>query len=398
MKIIQVINAFFPCKIWGGPPKNVLTLSKGLQARGHDVRVLTNNILDHKKRIRDNSFTGEWDGISVTYLKAYWWGKRANSLGFIVAPDLWRYRYLIKNADIIHIHGYRHFLFLGTSLLASLYGKPIVFQPRGSLTGQFGRTWLKRSFDCTIGRRILQSVAGIVSLSQEEELDAQKLGVSQSKITRILNPIDTEECPQLPNKQIFRQKWNIGSKDRVVLFLSRLHEKKGLDLLVEAFAKIKRRDIYLCIVGPDDGFLAKAQRLVAINDLGPRVIFTGPLYGLEKYEAYRAADIYVLPTRGSEGLPTTLIEACYAGIPVIVTKTTEAATIFAGKAGLAVDFNVDALEKAIITMLFDSASLKVYSEQTQSVLEKHFSLASALDRYEEFYAQVLSFPKNNGSY
>jgi glycosyltransferase involved in cell wall biosynthesis len=389
MKILHVILAFYPNQMWGGPPRIALTLGKGLQRRGHQVGVLTSNILDHERRMSTKSIQGEWEGLPVTYLNTIWKGRQANSMGFIFSPDLWRYRHLIQEADLIHIHGYRHFLFLGAILLARYYKKPVVFQPHGTMTGKFGRVELKKLYDGLIGRGLLQSIAQMVSLSQEEDADAGRLGIPSHKITRILNPIDPEECPQFPERYVFRRKWSIESHEKVILFLSRIHEKKGLDLLIQAFAQIQQKDIRLCVVGQDDGFLGEAQRLVAEKHLGNRVLFTGPLYGMEKYEAYRSADVYVLPTRGSEGLPTTVIEACYAGVPVIVTKTTEVANLLHERTGLAVECNADALQKAIETMINDAACLKAYSMQTSQVVRDYFSLNSALDRYETLYARAL---------
>ena len=96
MKIVQVINAFYPCKIWGGPPQNTYLLSKALINLGHNVEILTTNILDHNTRMSQKSFRGEWDDIPVTYMNAYWLGKRPNSVGFIITPDIFHFRSMIS--------------------------------------------------------------------------------------------------------------------------------------------------------------------------------------------------------------------------------------------------------------------------------------------------------------
>ncbi len=236
MRILQVIQAFYPCQIWGGPPQNTLILSKGLQTRGHKVEVLTTNILDYHTRMSSRSFRDKWEGVPVTYLKAYWWGKRANSVGFILAPDLWRYRHLIREADVIHIHGYRHFLFVGIFLLAQSYGVPYIVQARGTLTGRFGRTGLKKIFDQSLGRFILSRAAGVVALSKAEMEEYAAQGVSRARIVKILNPLDPSVCPNLPDGQAFRRRYGLKPNEKAVLYLARLHERKGLGLLIRAVA------------------------------------------------------------------------------------------------------------------------------------------------------------------
>jgi len=334
VRIVHVILAFYPCNIWGGPPQNTYNLVKGLQARGHQVEILTTNILDYRNRMSEQTIQKEWKGISVTYLNTYWFGKRSNSLGFIFVPALFRFKYIIKQADIVHIQGYRHFLFTFVSLL---------------------------------GKFLLKGAAGGVALSDEETQQFIAQGVHPNNIRKILNPFDPNICSNLP---------------------SGIHEKKGLDLLVEAFAKLNRPDVRLCVVGPDDGHLSKVKQLA--EDLGvfSSILFVGPLYGLDKFSAYCASDIYVLPTRGYEGLPTVILEAAYAGLPIIVTKNTEIADLINGVAGISIDYNVDELVKALETLLDNVSLREEYGKSAKNLIREQFNIEEALDRFESFYSSV----------
>ena len=388
MRIVHVILAFYPCNIWGGPPQNTYNLVKGLQARGHQVEILTTNILDYRNRMSDQTIQKEWKGIPVTYLNAYWFGKRSNSLGFIFIPALFRFRHIIKQADIVHIQGYRHFLFTFVSLLAKFYGVPFIVQPRGSLTHHLGRSGLKRLYDKVLGRFLLKAAAGGVALSDEETQQFIAQGVHPNNIRKILNPFDPNICLNLPGGKHFREKHGIGEHESVVLFLSRIHEKKGLDLLIEAFAKMNRRDVRLCVVGPDDGHLSRVKQLAQELDVSPSILFVGPLYGQDKFDAYCAADIYVLPTRGYEGLPTVILEAAYAGIPIVVTRNTEIADLIDGVAGISIDYNVDALIKALEKLLNNESLRKKYGESAKNLIREKFNIEEALDRFESFYSSV----------
>ena len=109
---------------------------------------------------------------------------------------------------------------------------------------------------------------------------------------------------------------------RMVLFLSRIHPKKGCDLLIEAFARVARRDplLRLVIAGPDEcGWQADLVALAAKLGAGPRVTFTGPLFGGLKWGALRSAEVLALPSH-TENFGITVAEALACGVPVLISN------------------------------------------------------------------------------
>jgi glycosyltransferase involved in cell wall biosynthesis len=393
MRVIQVAIGFYPSQIWGGFPSVVASFSKGLIQRGHQVTILSSNILDYRKPMKPDTFEGEWDGIPVVYLKAHWRGRRSDSMGFIWMPALWRYRHLVRDADVVHIHGYRTFMFVGAGLLAQRYKVPYLIQPHGSLPPLFGRVRLKRLFDYSIGPYILRRAAAGIALSDSEIADFSKYGVLAGKISQIMNPWDPAVCPQLPDGRAFRQRFGIPPDKKIALFLSRIHKKKGLDLLIEAMANLDVHDVLLCIVGPDDGFESTAREMISRLGLEDCTLFTGPLYDREKFEAYRAADLYVLPTRGVEGLPMTIVEALYCGTPVIVTRTTEIAELVDGRAGVAVDYDAEQLANAITRLLNDPDLREAFGREGQTLVAENFDLETVVDHLLETYNICAARPK-----
>ena len=385
MRILHAAIGFYPSQIWGGFPPVVASMSKGLIERGHQVAVLTSSILDYGRLMQRDSFEGEWDGIPVVYLKAHWRGRRSDSVGFIWMPDLWKYRRLIRDADLVHIHGYRTFMFVGAGLLAQYYHVPYLVQPHGSLPPLLGRARLKRIFDVSIGQHILRHAAGGIALSESEHADFVKYGVRVERLFKITNPFDPAVCPELPDGQAFRQRFGIAADQKIVLFLSRIHKKKGLDLLIEAVAMLDRDDVLLCVVGPDDGFESTARDMVRQRGLEGRTLFTGPLYDRAKFEAYRAADLYVLSSRGVEGLPMTILEALYCHTPVIVTRTVDIAEMVDGRAGMAVDYDAGQLRDAIAQTLDKPDLRKAFAQEAPVLLREHFELDPVLDRLLEIY-------------
>lgn len=109
---------------------------------------------------------------------------------------------------------------------------------------------------------------------------------------------------------------------RVILFLGRIHPKKGCDLLIEAFAHVAHRDpsLRLLIAGPDEcGWQAELERLAARLDLGQRLLFTGPLYGELKWGALRYAEALALISH-TENFGITVVEALACGVPVLISN------------------------------------------------------------------------------
>ena len=109
--------------------------------------------------------------------------------------------------------------------------------------------------------------------------------------------------------------------ERTLLFLGRLHPKKGIDLLLEAWSRLGplRRGWRLCLAGPDErGYLAQVQARIAATRLGDAITLPGPLHGAAKLAALQAADAFVLCSY-SEGLPVSVLEALACGLPVVIS-------------------------------------------------------------------------------
>ncbi|HLN04592.1 MAG TPA: glycosyltransferase [Bryobacteraceae bacterium] len=109
---------------------------------------------------------------------------------------------------------------------------------------------------------------------------------------------------------------------RIVLLLGRIHPKKGCDLLIEAFAHVAHRDplLRLVIAGPDEcGWQAHLEGLAAQMGVGPRVTFTGPLYGELKWGALQCAEVLALPSH-TENFGITVVEALACGVPVLISN------------------------------------------------------------------------------
>jgi glycosyltransferase involved in cell wall biosynthesis len=148
-----------------------------------------------------------------------------------------------------------------------------------------------------------------------------------------------------------------GGPLRTLLFLGRIHPIKGIDMLLHAWARIMRRfpDWQLLVAGTDVGYDEKGGYLPEMKALAARLHlerleFIGPRYGEAKLAAYRAAELYVLPTH-SENFGITVAEAQAAGTPVIVTKGAPWGGLETHGSGWWIEIRMDALIVCLETAL-----------------------------------------------
>ena len=165
----------------------------------------------------------------------------------------------------------------------------------------------------------------------------------------------------LPERGRFREKLRIPANAKLILFLGRLSEKKSPDLLLEAFAGATasgcppERRADLAFVGPDEaGMKARLLKMAKSLGLRERTHFSEPLEGQAKWEAYRDADIFVLPSQ-NENFGNAAAEAVAAGTPVIVTDRCGIAPLVKDVAGLVVKHDEKELRGALAEMLEDNA-------------------------------------------
>ena len=216
----------------------------------------------------------------------------------------------------------------------------LVHSPRGMLGDAALRisAWKKRPFWWLVQRSALACADCIhaTAFSEYEEIRAAGL---KNPVAIIPNGIDLPKMVRMPRPR---------SQHRTVLSLGRVHPKKGLDRLLRAWALIEDEfpDFDLRIVGPAEGGYEKKLRGIA-QSLGiKRIRIEGPVYGEAKLEAYRAADIFVLPTL-NENFGMTVAESLAAGTPVIATKGAPWSSLESEGCGWWIDHGIEPLAAAL---------------------------------------------------
>ena len=196
--------------------------------------------------------------------------------------------------------------------------------------------------------------------------------------------INLDEYANLPERGNFKSRFGIDAEDKVILFLGRIHEIKGLDLLVNAFDKIRNDNVKLAIVGGDSGFKDTLDDMIEERDLQDKVIFPGVLTGRDKIEALVDCDVFVMPSR-YESFTTSGLEAMACGKPLVLTRNNHIHTWVKDNVGLVCDFDEDDLSNCIETLLDNGELCREFGETGRKLIEDKYDWDKVSKHIESIY-------------
>jgi glycosyltransferase involved in cell wall biosynthesis len=284
------------------------------------------------------------------------------------APTMfWSLRRTVANADFISLHSLYSFPIFVGYLVARIYHKPYGLWPHGVLAPFQRRVSAgkKRIYDWIIARHILNEASVLFFSATGERDEVRPLGLVPPSVI-IPHGIDLTEYVQLPPRGLFRTKFLQGYQGPLVLFLSRLNAKKGLDILAQAFAIVLEQmpEVRLAIVGPGDPshFESRVKCWLRECGINGQVIMPGLLKNLEKLQAFADSDVFVLPSE-AENFSFAMFEAMASRIPVVVSDTLNySEEIRRCESGFVVRRDPREFADAILKLLTDSALRKRMGE------------------------------------
>jgi glycosyltransferase involved in cell wall biosynthesis len=239
--------------------------------------------------------------------------------------------------------------------------------------------------------RILANAALVHYTSEQERAEAELLGVKVNSAV-IPNPVPTMAGASLPGS--FRAAHPELAGRPIILFLSRFDRKKGLELLLPAFARVQRQipDAVLVLAGSGDaelvGELKTQARSLGIAD---HILWAGFLQNEAKLAAFADAAVFVLPS-WSENFGVAVIEAMAAGCPVIVSdRVAVHGDIEAAKAGYVVPCEVEHLARALCRMLLeDDCNRAIMGSNGKCLTQTHYSPEAVTASLTAAYRTILA--------
>ena len=388
MNILHVVPSFAPCFSHGGVVNASYQIAKKQVENGHNVSVYTTDSCDKRLKFKDN-YNVDVDGIKVFYFKNLS-NTFKNKMTIDTPVSLINYlKKTITEFDIIHIHEHRQSLAIATHRYAKKNNVPYVLQAHGSVLPFFQKEKLKEIFDNMWGFDILHDASKLFALTEVEKEQYLKMGVPEDKIEIVPLGINIDEYNNLPEKGNFKSKHNIGSDEKLILFLGRIHEIKGLDLLVKSFSRISEDNVKLAIVGGDYGFKEELEKLIETLDLKDKVLFPGVLTGKNKIEALVDCDIFIMPSR-YESFTTSGLEAMACFKPLILTKNNHIQSWVKDNVGLVCEFDENDLFNCIETLLNDDSLCEKFGKNGRKLIEEKYDWDKVSKQIEGIYHDCIN--------
>jgi glycosyltransferase involved in cell wall biosynthesis len=366
MKILHLLSTVDPRA--GGPTEGVLQSGLNMRAMGHDIEVVS------------------LDAPDAPYVAAF--PLRLVALGpskgfYGLCPKL--VPWLKENAsrfDAVIVNGLWQYQSFGAWKALRDGNVPYYVFPHGMLDPWFKRTYplkhLKKSLYWPWAEyRVLRDARRVLFTTQEERVLAResfRLYRANEEVVAFGTRQPPDDSKSL--RDAFLARFPHLASKRSILFLGRIHEKKGCDLLLKAFAAVRDIDTnaHLVMAGPDDGEFAAQMRTLA-KELGidDRVTWTGMLTGDLKWGAFRTSDVFALPSH-QENFGIAVAEALGSRLPVLISdKVNIWREVKEDGAGIVttdtVEGTIDALTK---WLRMDANATRAMREQAIATFMKRF--------------------------
>ena len=379
MKILHAF-VFFSIKHAGGTSDLMFKIAKAQKKAGLSPIILSG---DYKF---DYELADNLHGVDFVICKSFF-----DKFGFSIMPSMiWKLFSIRKDVDVVHMHVYRTFQNVILYLFSKIFSIPYVMDAHGAVPYHENKKFLKRVFDFIIGKRILRDAKHLIAetvVGRDEYLSIMPSLVADEVIV-LSPPFDTDEFISLPDKGLFREKYQIDPNLKVVMFLGRIHYIKGNDFLIKGFAEALklRPDLFLILVGPDDGHMEECKKIVDELNISSNVLFTGFLGGEHKNSALIDAEIVVQLSRFEQGAWAPL-EGVLCKTPIIVTADTGTGEdVKRIKAGYLVDFdNNEMLANTIINILDNYDDAKKLTIEARDFIIENLSMNARIGEYTDLY-------------
>jgi glycosyltransferase involved in cell wall biosynthesis len=340
----------------GGPPAFVGQAALQMPAFGGTMKILATDLAlaptgwwQRQHRIQPDELHPELARADVTLCPA----RFPRRLAFSPALSR-RLDEVLPGCRVLHIHNLWQYPQYAAYRAAQERRIPYVVSPHGSLDPYLRRHGRvrKRLASLLWQQNMLDNAVMLhVTTRAEEELIAD----IAPHVPRRVVPcgIHAHQFTELPPREQFRDRYLAGYDGPLIMFLSRLTYKKGLDALVRAFAHARRElECRLAVVGPDDeGLQPSLARLAEELGVGREVVFAGPVYREGRLAALASCDVWALSSY-TENFGIAVVEAMAAGCAVAVSSSVNLAPeIAAANAGVVAGLSPDQFGEALLEIL-----------------------------------------------
>lgn len=379
MKVLLVIDGMHPRD--GGPPAVVAGSAIALRRQDINVAVLTTVLPDDEADVRKT-----WHAICEQGVSLQFCAPVGVKHLLRLAPIDQVMEAAVSAADVVHIHGFWSPALLIAAKMARQAGKPYFISTHGlldrrAMTSSW-RKWLKKRIAIELlgFRPIFRDAQGIIFGSETEDQESwhpvkgiRKFYISNGVEAHVgRKPISREARERLHAVAPKFEEW-----DRSLLFYSRLHPKKGVDMLIRAFNAVCKdfpgAGLLVAGIMTDETYGAHIGDLVSQCPAPDRIVLTTSLTGPESHFLYSLCDIFVLPSH-AEGFSVALVEALAHARPSLITRYCHLPLVASEGAGIVVDPTSKSIEEGLRTLLAASDdALSVMGQKARHLFDQFYT-------------------------
>ncbi len=388
MRILQIVPSV--SLVYGGPSQMILGLSKALAAEGIEVTLITTNSngdTDQPPLDVPIAQPIKQDGYEIIYFPCFPFRRYKFSLGLL--------QWLAQNANkyaLAHIHA----LFSPVSTAAATIARnkqlPYILRPLGTLdpADLQKKKQLKQIYGMLLEKPNLAGAAGVHFTSREEAKVSERYG-TQTK--DLVIPLGVDLPSHLPAKEISRQQLGIKPDCPIILFMSRIDPKKGLDLLLPALEKLQATelDFHFVLAGanPQDAdYENEIKHTIQASTLAKQTTITGFVQGELKLALLQDADLFVLPSY-YENFGIAVAEAMAMSLPVVISDRVHIwQDIQSANAGWVTPCEVDKLTEALQTAIATKEERKQRGENARQLTQAKYSWRAIAREMIEAYRNI----------
>lgn len=381
MKLLYILGSYFPAQS-GGPNNTIHWQAKYLSKSGEDVTVASlksglqqNNINEHNINLNvENNI----EGVKAFYFDFF--KNRYLSFKF--------YFWMIKNIkkfDFVQLTSYFFPISWFAALLCNIYGIPFSLAPRGELEDNAMKysSKIKKILHKTLLTFLYKKAKFILVTSPQELEFTKKFFHNKMKFELIPNYIDLKNTKPLCEEEIFNKK--------DILYLGRIHPKKGIENLIKAYHELSRNIINkhsLLIVGSGDVEYEKKLKDLAYSKddiFKTKIIFLGHKQGKEKEELYKKSKVFVLPSY-SENFGNVVLESLSFSTPVISSIFTPWKELENENCGYCINNHPSEIKNKIeYLLMLDEKEYLFYANNSYDFVNKKYDISRNINHLINIY-------------